>query len=132
MVLGQEATGRVGAKFSFYGYLGLDGDPLDLLVDFRFEDDRLSIRASHDSLGSWPTSQVQVTQFVGGIFSVRLGSEEVLFAPDDALRFSQHVQPNADGEGPPNLSRHRETRTQGRHLRASLADEDIYNASMAG
>jgi hypothetical protein len=81
----------------------------DLVVDLRFEDEILEVWSSNESLGCWPISQVQVSQLESGIFSLRLGTDEALFAAADPKGFATRALP---------------PRIRGRHLRSAF-DENL-------
>lgn len=94
----------MGSKSTFQGRLSVDGVPLVLFVDLRFEDETLSMSTPTLSLGSWPVTEVQVSQLASGFFSLRLGSDTALFAAADPLGFAESLAP----------------RSQGRHLRSAV------------
>lgn len=91
---------------TYQGRLAVDGDPLVLVVDLRFEDENLELCTSRESLGRWPLTDVRVSQLDSGIFSLHLGSETALFAADDPIGFAQGVIPSGN---------------QGRHSRAVVS-----------
>jgi hypothetical protein len=93
----------VGSTSTYQGRLAVQGD--HLVVDLRFEDGCLEVWASHESLGRWPISQVQVSRLDSGIFSLRLGTDEALFAAADPQAFASKAIP---------------ARVRGRHLRSAI------------
>jgi hypothetical protein len=105
VTLGQEEVGGIGSATAYQGRLAVHGDGLDLLVDLRFEDEILEVRTGNQSLGRWPISEVQVSQLESGIFSLRLGTDEALFAAADPQGFASRATP---------------PRMRGRHLRSAV------------
>jgi hypothetical protein len=101
--MGQAETGGMGSASTYQGRLAVEGD--HLVVDLRFEDESLEVWTSNESLGRWPISQVQVSQLDSGIFSLRLGTDEALFAAADPKGFA---------------SRAISARLRGRHLRSAV------------
>ena len=95
----------MGSRATYQGRLAVQGDDLDLVVDLRFDDESLEVRTGNESLGRWPISEVQVTQLDSGIFSLRLGSDEALFAAADPQAFASKAIP---------------ARLRGRHLRPTV------------
>ena len=93
----------MGLTATYQGRLAVQGD--DLVVDLRFEDESLEVWSSNQFLGRWPISQIQVSQLDSGIFSLRLGTDEALFAAADPQGFASKAIP---------------TRFRGRHLRSAL------------
>ena len=93
----------MGATATFQGRLAVESE--DLLVDLRFEGENLEVRTENESLGRWPISDVQVVQLDSGIFSLRLGTDEALFAASDPHGFASTAIP---------------TRFLGRHLRSDF------------
>ena len=93
----------MGATATFQGRLAVEGD--DLLVDLRFEGENLELCTGDQSLGRWPMADVRVSQLDSGIFSLRLGSDEALFAAADPRSFA------AKAIAP---------RFRGRHLRSAI------------
>ena len=91
---------------SYQGRLAVQDD--HLVVDLRFEDESLEVWTSTESLGRWPISQVEVSQLESGIFSLRLGTDEALFAAADPQGFASRAIP---------------PRLRGRHLRAAMAND---------
>ena len=88
---------------TYQGRLAVQGD--DLVVDLRFANERLEVWASNEPLGIWPISQVHVSQLESGIFSLRLGTDEALFAAADPQGFASKAIP---------------PRLRGRHLRSAV------------
>jgi hypothetical protein len=105
VTFGQEAVGGIGSTTAYKGRLAVHGDDLDLVVDLRFEDETLEVRTRNESLGRWPISEVQVSQLESGIFSLRLGTDEALFAAADPQGFASRAIP---------------PRMRGRHLQAAI------------
>ena len=95
----------MGATSTFQGRLAVQGD--DLVVDLRFEGENLEVCTTNESLGRWHLAEVQVSQLDSGIFSLRLGADEALFAAADPQGFASRAIP---------------TRLRGRHLRAAITD----------
>lgn len=93
----------MGSTSTYQGRLAVQGD--DLVVDLRFEDESLEVWTSNESLGRWPISQVQVSRLDSGIFSLRLGADEALFAAADPQGFASRAIP---------------TPLRGRHLRSAV------------
>jgi hypothetical protein len=90
---------------TYRGRLTIPGDAFDLVVDLRFENESLEVRTLHESLGRWPISEVHVFQLESGVFSMRLGAEEALFAAADPEGFALRAIP---------------ARFRGRHLRTAV------------
>ena len=105
MTLGREDANEMGLTATYQGRLAVRGDDLDLVVDLRFDDVSLEVRTRNESLGRWPISDVQVSQLESGIFSLRLGTDEALFAAADPRRFASKAIP---------------AKFRGRHLRSAV------------
>ena len=95
----------MGLTATYQGRLAVRGDELDLVVDLRFDDETLEVRTRNESLGRWPISEVKVSQLDSGIFSLRLGREEALFAASDPPGFAVQAIP---------------ARFRGRHLKGAM------------
>lgn len=95
----------MGSTSSYQGRLAIQSDSVDLVVDLRFEGETLEISTCHESLGRWPMSEVEVSQLNSGIFSIRLGTENVLFAAVDPPGFALQAIP---------------ARFRGRHLKGAM------------
>ncbi len=106
MTFGLEEAGRVGSTSTYQGRLAVQGDDLDMVVDLRFDDETLEVRTQNESLGRWPISEVQVSQLDSGIFALRLGTDEALFAAADPRGFASKAIP---------------ARFRGRHLRSAVS-----------
>ena len=81
----------MGSTSVYQGRLAMQSD--DVVVDLRFEDENLEICTPYESLGRWPMSEVEVSQLESGIFALRLGMDEALFAAADPQAFASRAIP---------------------------------------